>query len=417
MDPEKIGKFIYTLRKEKNLSQYQLAELIPISRQAVSKWERGKTTPDSLTLIKLSEIFNVTINELLNGERLLDNSIEGLQETTLHILDQSNKKSKRIKHNIIIFTTIIVILLLSFLSYYFINSYNSLKVYKVGIDDKLFNSNSGIFVSTKEKYYLKLGKIRPNKNLQIESIKLYYKNNNNYKLLLEDKDTDDLNIVGYYGYGEKFIINNIDDLIKNLYIDIHYDKNKVDTVKLRFRKDFTNTELFSKENRNGMKSQLTDKTKEKTDNIKEEIKDEKKEEQKEEAKKEEKPKETTQPTINENKENKNDNNKPQETPKQEPQIEEPEPQPVQEEVTPDLIINKIKEKGNNNNGTYVYSNNNNGITLETTYNSMMNQIITVKSNGDSWTYIGFINMFTCEQESDANLCKNKVIDDYNNYIK
>ena len=61
MDPEKIGKFIYTLRKEKNLSQYQLADLIPISRQAVSKWERGKTTPDSLTLIKLSEIFNVTI--------------------------------------------------------------------------------------------------------------------------------------------------------------------------------------------------------------------------------------------------------------------------------------------------------------------------------------------------------------------
>lgn len=417
MDTEKIGKFIYTLRKEKNLSQYQLADLIPISRQAVSKWERGKTTPDSLTLIKLSEIFNVTINELLNGERLLDNSIEDLQETTLHILDQSNKKSKRIKHNIIIFTTIIVILLLSFLSYYFINSYNSIKVYRIANDNGNFTTTDGILVATKEKYYLKLGKLKTNKEVEINNIKLYYKNNNDYKLLLEDKDTDDLNIVGSYGYGEKFIINNIKDLTNHLYIDIHYDQNKVDTIKLRFRKDFTNNELFSKENRNGMKSQLTDKTKEKTDTIKEEIKDEKKEEQKEEAKKEEKPKETTQPTINENKENKDDTNKPQEKPKTEPQIEEPEPQPVQEEVTPDLIISKIKEKGSNNNGTYAYSNNNNGITLETTYNSMMNQIITVKSNGDSWTYIGFINMFTCEQESDANLCKNKVIDDYNNYIK
>ena len=350
MDTEKIGKFIYTLRKEKNLSQYQLADLIPISRQAVSKWERGKTTPDSLTLIKLSEIFNVTINELLNGERLLDNSIEGLQETTLHILDQSNRKSKKIKHNIIIFTIIIVILLLSFLSYYFINSYNSLKVYKVGIDDKLFNSNSGIFVSTKEKYYLKLGKIRSNTYLKIENIKLYYKNNNNYKLLLEDEDIDNLNIVGYYGYGEKFIINNIDDLIKNLYIDIHYDKNKVDTVKLRFRKDFTNTELFTKEKRNGVNKlniEEKDKNQEKEeskDTVKEEVKEDKSEEPK---------KETTQPTINENKENKNDNNKPQETPKPEQQQVE-ETQPVQEEITPDLIINKIKEKGTDSGGTYMY---------------------------------------------------------------
>lgn len=41
MDPQKIGKFIYKLRTEKGLSQYKLAEMIPISRQAISKWERG----------------------------------------------------------------------------------------------------------------------------------------------------------------------------------------------------------------------------------------------------------------------------------------------------------------------------------------------------------------------------------------
>lgn len=410
MDQEKIGKFIYTLRKEKNLSQYQLADLIPISRQAVSKWERGKTTPDSLTLIKLSEIFNVTINELLNGERLLDNSIEGLQETTLHILDQSNKKSKRIKHNIIIFTTIIVILLLSFLSYYFINSYNSIKVYRIANDNGNFTTTDGILVATKEKYYLKLGKLRTNKEVEINNIKLYYKNNNDYKLLLEDKDTDDLNIVGSYGYGEKFIINNIKDLTNHLYIDIHYDQNKVDTIKLRFRKDFTNTDLFTK--KKTIFSDEKNKTKiEKIDNSKEEEKAEQKEDKKEEKKEE------TQPTINENKENKNDTNKPQETPKPEPQVEEPQQQPVQEEVTPDLIISKIKEKGNNTDGTYLYENEKNGVTISFTYNSMMNQVVMLKSNGDSWTYIGFINMFTCEQESDANACSNKVKDDYANYLK
>ena len=103
MDPEKIGKFICQLRKEKNLSQYQLAELIPISRQGVSKWERGVTTPDTQTLIQLSEMFDVSINELLKGERLQENTIEDLEKTTLSILDQSNKKTKVIKRISIIY--------------------------------------------------------------------------------------------------------------------------------------------------------------------------------------------------------------------------------------------------------------------------------------------------------------------------
>ena len=76
MNQQKIGKFICDLRKEKNLSQYQLADMIPISRQAVSKWERGITIPDSLVLIKLSEIFDVSINEILAGERIEKKSIK-----------------------------------------------------------------------------------------------------------------------------------------------------------------------------------------------------------------------------------------------------------------------------------------------------------------------------------------------------
>lgn len=62
-----IGNYIKKLRKEKHLSQYMLAEMIPISRQAISKWETGKSIPDSQTLIRLSELFNVTINEILAG--------------------------------------------------------------------------------------------------------------------------------------------------------------------------------------------------------------------------------------------------------------------------------------------------------------------------------------------------------------
>ena len=70
MDKEKIGKFILELRKEKNLTQEELAELIPIDRGAISKWERCITIPDSSTLLILSRIFDVSINEILCGQRL-----------------------------------------------------------------------------------------------------------------------------------------------------------------------------------------------------------------------------------------------------------------------------------------------------------------------------------------------------------
>ena len=69
MNMQKIGNFILQLRQEKNLSQSDLANLIPVTRQAVSRWEKGQSIPDSSTLFIISKIFDVSINELLNGER------------------------------------------------------------------------------------------------------------------------------------------------------------------------------------------------------------------------------------------------------------------------------------------------------------------------------------------------------------
>ncbi len=60
MKNEKFGCFICQLRKEKSMSQQELADLIPIGREAISKWERGKTIPDYDSMIKLSEIFNLS---------------------------------------------------------------------------------------------------------------------------------------------------------------------------------------------------------------------------------------------------------------------------------------------------------------------------------------------------------------------
>ena len=63
-----LGENIKKLRKEKNLSQEQLAEILNVSRQAVSKWESGKIYPDIDNLILLRDIFNVTLDDLIINE-------------------------------------------------------------------------------------------------------------------------------------------------------------------------------------------------------------------------------------------------------------------------------------------------------------------------------------------------------------
>ena len=244
MNQKQIGKFILKLRTEKNLSQYQLADMIPISRQAVSKWERGESIPDSSTLLRLSKIFDVTINELLEGKKLKTNSIKELEKTTLSILDESNNKTKKLKRNLIIYTLIITILLLSFLSYYFINSYNQTKVYIISGHTNSFKIRNGLYLSTRGRKYLKVSNIEYDENIEIKNIKFYYKKNNKINMISEVKDLENFIITDLDGYYETLSKENEKYLLNNSYIDITYNDNIKETIKLKFRRDFSNNKLF-----------------------------------------------------------------------------------------------------------------------------------------------------------------------------
>lgn len=76
MNPEKVGSLILQLRKEKNLTQKQLSELLSVSDKTVSKWERGLGCPDISLLNDISKIFNVNIEKILLGD-LQENDING----------------------------------------------------------------------------------------------------------------------------------------------------------------------------------------------------------------------------------------------------------------------------------------------------------------------------------------------------
>jgi len=77
MDCEKIGKMLYQLRKEKAMTQKQVADLMNISDKTISKWERGLGCPDLPLLPELSQIFGVNIEEILSGQVILNETVGG----------------------------------------------------------------------------------------------------------------------------------------------------------------------------------------------------------------------------------------------------------------------------------------------------------------------------------------------------
>lgn len=86
------GKFIASCRKEKGLTQAQLAEKLNITDRAVSKWETGKCMPDSSIMLELCNILGVTVNELLSGERIeINNYDEKVNENLIEL-----KRNQRI---------------------------------------------------------------------------------------------------------------------------------------------------------------------------------------------------------------------------------------------------------------------------------------------------------------------------------
>ena len=95
MDQVKIGRFIAQIRKEKELTQRQLADELLISDKTVSKWETGKGLPEVALMMPLCNTLNITVNELLSGERIPDESYKKKAEEVMMNLVKEREESKR----------------------------------------------------------------------------------------------------------------------------------------------------------------------------------------------------------------------------------------------------------------------------------------------------------------------------------
>lgn len=95
MDQIKIGCFIKELRKDKKLTQEQLAEQFNVSRRSVSRWETGSKMPDISIMIELADFFEVDIRELLDGQRKNEVMKNEVEETAVKVAEYSNKANER----------------------------------------------------------------------------------------------------------------------------------------------------------------------------------------------------------------------------------------------------------------------------------------------------------------------------------
>ncbi|MCH5142877.1 MAG: helix-turn-helix domain-containing protein [Clostridiales bacterium] len=131
-----IGKFLATLRKAKGLTQEEVADKLNISNKTLSSWETDRTTPDALTLPAIADLYEVTVDEILRGERIKSNEQAQISEKSRHLLTRKNYGKFSVKH--LIFTAfgllsiILNILGFAFLTYTSIASWVGILLSIVG---------------------------------------------------------------------------------------------------------------------------------------------------------------------------------------------------------------------------------------------------------------------------------------------
>lgn len=198
IDNEKVGKFIENLRKEKGLTQQDLADILSVSNQAVSKWEGGRNLPDIAIQRVICDTFNITMEELHAGER--------------DIKKRNKTKKIRKENKIFSIALMCIVPVMVFFVVYFIINFRALKIYY---------SNSQI---TNEE-----NSIRANLLIFKLPRKLIIFINNIYPCNYEVKDSDLLDLKLYSG--NKKLLNS--SMIKNDIFEIDaltFDHNNVKLI-------------------------------------------------------------------------------------------------------------------------------------------------------------------------------------------
>ena len=158
MELEKVGNFIRDKRKEKELTQLELAEKIFVSEKTISKWETGKGFPDTSLIVPLCEVLEISANELLSGEEIKDDKTykEKAEKNLIELKDEQAKINKHLLNMeyFIIFSSIIVLLTCAILaSYLDIQNYLRIIIIAIGFINVVVMFIVSVIIETKVGFY------------------------------------------------------------------------------------------------------------------------------------------------------------------------------------------------------------------------------------------------------------------------
>jgi len=243
----KLGKIICNLRKEKGITQKDLADALNISDKAVSRWECGTGRPTLEMMFQISKYFNVSYNDLITARISDDHEDDKIVEEIIkEFSDMGKKNVKKIKF-ILLFSVILIVILT--IAMIFTNTYNRFKVYKVHLESDIIEPIIGNYVETNIRDTLLIGDIKI-KDVEIKetdtvSVDLYYTENDKEYIIQNYSSLENIYLVGSQSYIE---IDNLSKYFDNLYlrITITDSKNNISNyeAKLNFVLDFSNNKIF-----------------------------------------------------------------------------------------------------------------------------------------------------------------------------
>lgn len=244
MNDNKFGLFIKELRNEKGLSQEELGEVLFVHRTTINKWEKGNVIPLNDTLLRISDFFDVSVDELLNGKRNIVE--EKTTSTGLAIIDliRSNKKLSKVLYisGIAFFS-----LLLLFLLYYFFTTYDTTHVYVVFGQNENIKMREGLMIVSNDRLYFRVGDFYYNdEKITIDDnskIRIIYYENKQDKILLKG-DARDLFVE--LSKSKETLIKLLEN-DKQLYLKIENNDIK-EEIELWYYEDFSNDSIVSIDN-------------------------------------------------------------------------------------------------------------------------------------------------------------------------
>lgn len=247
MNQEKIGKFIAECRQEKKITQEELANKIGVTDKAISKWENGRCLPDISLFKPLCNALDISVNELLNGEK---NNQKNKEDICIEYMDYAQKKNK--KKLVRIITMFSIILLLLLMSTYFLNNYGKTTIYELHGHSANFSYSDAILVRSNQKNLLNTGKIIiTNENIKdtdIKSVELMYGKETIYGFGCKNlSSSNGILLQEPNGYDELFTKEKLNNINKWKIIIIYEidGTKKEEIIEVKNEIIFQNNKLFS----------------------------------------------------------------------------------------------------------------------------------------------------------------------------